>query len=321
MAPERVKVLYLELDLENIASTLEADEEAMLEYYDQHKSDYITEEQRSARHILIAVDATNDEAAESSARALADTALVRINGGEDFSAVAKELSQDPGTSDMGGDLGYFGKGEMDDAFDAAAFAMNEGAISEPVRTEFGFHIIQLTGIRPKQGKSFDEARDEVKVAHLKDQAERLFYEYAEKMNDQAYEDPDSLEPAAAVLNLEVSESGWFTRDGGEGIASSLKVASAAFSDDVLSGGHNSEVIELGAEHMVVLRILEHEELLSKNLPMSQSRLRLNSKWMGLGRKPESRPTHSLHSLRRVLPLIHWPKIMDYCWSRKVGGTR
>ncbi|MEJ1356425.1 MAG: SurA N-terminal domain-containing protein [Candidatus Sedimenticola sp. (ex Thyasira tokunagai)] len=284
MAPERVKVLYLELDLENIASTLEADEEAMLEYYDQHKSDYITEEQRSARHILIAVDATNDEAAESSARALADTTLARINGGEDFSAVAKELSQDPGTSDMGGDLGYFGKGEMDDAFDAAAFAMNEGAISEPVRTEFGFHIIQLTGIRPKQGKSFDDARDEVKVAHLKDQAERLFYEYAEKMNDLAYEDPDSLEPAAAVLNLEVSESGWFTRDGGEGIASSLKVASAAFSDDVLSGGHNSEAIELGAEHMVVLRILEHEESALKELADVSVEITTKLKMDGAGEK-------------------------------------
>ncbi|MES9904168.1 MAG: peptidylprolyl isomerase, partial [Sedimenticola sp.] len=217
-----------------------------------------TQEQRSARHILFTVDGV-DEAAESSAKTLAEAALARVNGGEEFAAVAKELSQDPGTSDLGGDLGYFGRGEMDDAFDAVVFAMNEGEISQPVRSEFGFHIVQLTSIRPQQGKSFEEARDLVRGAYLKEQAERLFYEYAEQMNDLAYEDPDSLEPAAGVLNIEIKESGWFTRDGGEGIAASLKAVTAAFSDDVLSGGHNSEAIELGAEHMVVLRVLDHEE--------------------------------------------------------------
>ncbi|MES9855457.1 MAG: SurA N-terminal domain-containing protein [Sedimenticola sp.] len=259
MAPERVKVLYLELDIENIAGTLESDEGALQGYYDQNKSDYIREEQRSARHILISVDGAVDEAVEMAAKALAETALARINGGEDFSSVAKAMSQDPGTSDMGGDLGYFARGEMDEAFDAAVFTMSEGAISAPVRSEFGFHIIQLTGIQPEQGKSFDQAREQVKSAYFKEQAERLFYEYAEKMNDLAYEDPGSLEPAAEVLNLKIKESDWFTRDGGEGIASSLRVASAAFSDDVLAEGHNSEAIELGAEHIVVLRTLEHEE--------------------------------------------------------------
>lgn len=259
MAPERVRALYLELDLTNIAKTLEADDEALLGYYDQHKASYITGEQRRARHILISVENNVDEAAEESALAKAEAALARINGGEDFSAVARELSQDPGTADMGGDLGFFGSGEMDVAFEAAVNAMSEGEISQPVRSEYGFHVIQLTSIRPEEGKSFDQARDEVKTAYLKEQAERLFYEYAEKMNDMAYEDPDSLEPAAAALSMTVKESDWFTRDGGEGIATSLKVVSAAFSDDVLVDGHNSETIELGAEHMVVLRVLAHEE--------------------------------------------------------------
>lgn len=264
MAPERVKVNYLELDVASIASTLEADEEALRGYYEQHKSEYISAEQRRASHIMIALDDGTSETAVTEAREAAEAALQRLNDGEDFATLAKELSQDPGSADTGGDLGFMEKGIMDPELEKAAFSLAEGEISGVVRSEFGFHVLKLTAIRPPEGKSFDEASAGLKSAYLKDQAERLFYEYVEQLSDLAYEDPGSLEPVADALGMQIKESDWFSRDGGKGVAESLKVVSTAFSGDVMIEGNNSEAIELGAEHVVVLRVQEHEEAAVKD---------------------------------------------------------
>ncbi len=259
MAPERVKVEYLDLDVGNIAKTLSADDELLLGYYEQHKTEYETPEQRRASHILFSLEQGAGDEAVAAARATAMAALERARNGEDFASLAKQLSQDPGSADLGGDLGFFESGVMDPAFDEVVFALQEGEISEPVQTPFGFHLIKLTAIRPTAGKSFEQAKDEVRSAYLKNEAGRLFYEYAERLSDLAYEDPDSLQPAAEALGMELQTSDWFDRQGGEGILVASKLVGAAFSDDVLREGHNSEAIEIGPEHIVVARVTEHEE--------------------------------------------------------------
>ncbi len=263
VVPERVKVEYLDLDIDNIARTLKADDALLQGYFEQHKSEYQSPEQRRASHILITVEEGADEETVKKAGETAQAALDRIKAGEDFASLAKELSQDPGSAEMGGDLGFFEEGVMDEAFEQVVFDLKPGDISERVRTPFGFHVIKLTEIRLPEGKSFDEAKEEIRNAYLKNEAERLFYEYAERLSDLAYEDPDSLQPAADALGLKTQESDWVTRDGGEGVLSSPKVTAAAFSEDVLIGGHNSEAIELDAEHMLVLRVTEHEEAATK----------------------------------------------------------
>lgn len=259
MAPERVKVEYLELDVASIAKTLSVDEALLQGYFEQHKGEYQSPEQRRASHILITVDQGADEMQVQAARAQAMVALQRVRAGEDFAAVAKSLSQDPGSADLGGDLGYFETGVMDPAFDAAVAGLLQDEVSEPVRSAFGFHIIKLTAVRPAAGKSFDEVRDRVREVYLRSEAERLFYEYAERLSDLAYEDPGSLQPAAEALGMGVRESDWFGREGGSGAFASPRVAGAAFGDDVLLQGHNSEALELGPEHILVLRVLQHEE--------------------------------------------------------------
>ncbi len=260
MAPERVLVEYLELDIDRIAETLEKpDEETLLGYYEQHKDDYINPEQRRASHILITVEEGADEALVAGARERAEAALKRVRGEDSFADVAREISQDPGSADMGGDLGFFEMGIMDKAFEKSVFSLVPGKISEPVRTPFGFHLILLQEIRPPAGNSFEEVREEILSTYRKNEAERFFYEYAERLNDLAYEDPDSLEPAADALGLQTQLSDWMGREGGEGILSNSKVVGAAFSEDVLVERHNSEVLELSAEHIIVLRVSEHEE--------------------------------------------------------------
>jgi len=258
-APERVKLEYLDLDIANIAKTLSVDDETLLGYYEQHRKDYVTPGQRRASHILITLEEGADEQTEKAAREKVEGILERIRAGEDFATLAKELSQDPGSAGEGGDLGYFERGVMDKAFDEVVFNMKEGAVSEPVRTVFGLHIIKLTGVKPETGKPFEELKEELKTAYLKGKAERLFYEYAERLGDLAYEDPGSLQPAADALGMKTQQSDWITRNGGPGALASPKLLGAAFGDDVLLEGNNSEPIEISPEQVIVLRVTEHEE--------------------------------------------------------------
>jgi len=197
----------------------------------------------------------------------------RVRGGEPFAEVAKELSQDPGSAEEGGDLGFFESGIMDPAFEEAVFGLAVGEISEPVRTPFGFHIIKLTEVREPVGKSFQEARQDVEQAYLKGEAGRLFYEYAEQLANISYEEPGSLQPAAEALGLEVKTSDWITRQGGQGILASPKVVGAAFSEDVMIAGNNSEAIELDPEHVMVLRVVDHEERTIRPLDAVREQIR------------------------------------------------
>ncbi|WP_428603256.1 SurA N-terminal domain-containing protein [Sedimenticola sp.] len=277
MAPERVKIRYLDLDVAGIAKTLTADDEALRAYYNENQSHYKSTEQRRASHILIPVEEGSDDAAVAKAKAEAEAILKRVRGGEDFAAVAKAESKDPGSVEEGGDLGFFETGVMEPAFDAVVFKLQPGEISDLVRTPFGFHIIRLTKIL---GKSFEDVRNEVQKDYLKAEAERIFYEYAERLGNIAYEEPDSLQPAADALGIEPKESDWFSRDGGQGVLGAPKVIAAAFSEDVLVSGHNSEAIELTPEHILVLRVVDHEEASIRSLDQVkqaiQDKLRVES---------------------------------------------
>lgn len=259
MSPERVKLEYLQLDIKNIAKTVKVNEESLRGFYEQRKSNYVVPEGRRASHILILAEDQTDKAAVAKARATAEVVLKRINAGEEFAQVAKQMSQDPGSAESGGDLGFFEKGIMEPAFEKVAFELEKGALSGLVQTPFGFHIIKLTDIRPAAGKSFEQARPDLADAYRKEEAGRLFYEYAERLGDLAYEDPDSLEPAADALGLKVQTSDWMGREGGEGVLAAGRVITTVFSEDVLVQRHNSELLELGAERVLVLRVVEHDE--------------------------------------------------------------
>ncbi len=259
MAPEEVKLQYLELDVDRIAATLPADDATLRAYYDEHIDNYQAAEQRRASHILVAVASGADQAALDAARAKAEEALQKVRSGVPFAEVAKSVSEDPGSAEQGGDLGFFEKGVMEPAFDEAVFAMQPGAVSDLIQTRFGFHIIQLNDIRPAAGKPFEEVLADVRKAYLKSEAERLYYDYADRLGTISYEQPGSLAPAAENLGLEVQESDWIPRTGATGIFANPKVQRAAFSDEVLGQRVNSELIELANDHAVVLRVMDHKD--------------------------------------------------------------
>jgi len=268
MAPERIRVDYLELKLDQISVDIPPpDEQVLQDYFAERSGEYITLEQRRARHILITLEGEGEDA-ETLAREKIQDAMKRIQAGESFAAVAKEVSQDPGSAEQGGDLGLVEAGMMDLAFDKALFALKKDEVSQPVRTDFGFHIIRVTEVVAGSKKDFEDVRDEILLAYQASEAEGLFYEYSERLVDLSYENAGTLEPAADALGFNVVTSDWLTRmDAGNMLPGGTKVVNAAFSEDVLISRNNSELIEITPDHVIVLRVHDHE--LSVVRPLDQ----------------------------------------------------
>tara|TARA_R110001583_G_scaffold41891_1_gene133173 strand:- start:73842 stop:75728 length:1887 start_codon:yes stop_codon:yes gene_type:complete len=252
MAPEQMVVDYVELSVDDLSKKIAVDDVALNAFYEKNKDQFVVPEQRQASHILIEGD---------DAEVMATFASIknRLAQGEYFAALATELSQDTGSAAEGGDLGLFQRGVMDPAFEEAVFSMTKiGEVSEPVKTEFGYHLIKLTAIQTSEGKSFADVRDQIETLFRHQKAEDLFFEQAEKLANLSYENPDNLDVVAEELSLTVKTSPAFTRDGNTtGIAANKKVSSVAFSEDVLVNNLNSAVIELSKSDLVVLHKNKH----------------------------------------------------------------
>ncbi len=273
LTAEKVRVEYVELSVAALKSDEEPSEEELHEFYDTNQSQFSVEAERQASHILIQLEEGADETAITEAREKAEGLVARLNAGESFEKLAKENSDDPGSAEIGGDLGYFGRGLMEPDFEEVAFSLKLDEVSEPVLTSFGYHIIKVTGIREKEVKPFADVRDEILAQFQNDAAERQYFELAEQLTNQAYEVPDSLSETADELGLELKQSPFFERRGGTDVFANPRVVAAAYSDDVLSQGFNSEPIEVGENHVLVLRLLEHQKADRRPLSEIKSQVR------------------------------------------------
>jgi peptidyl-prolyl cis-trans isomerase D len=265
MTPERVRVQYLELDASTLDSAIEVDEQALQALYEQQSAKYVIPEERHARHILVGLLPDADETATAAALEKSRDIVTRLDAGESFETLAKELSDDPGSAASGGDLGFFGRGMMTPEFEDAVFALQKGERSQPVKSPFGYHIIELVDIKPEVATPLADVRDELVDQLLAEERGQLFYEHYETLSSLAFELPDSLQGAADALQLELRESDWISKQGGAGIAKNNAVVEAAFSEDVLLNGNNSAPVEIGPDHVVVIRILEHQEAAQQSL--------------------------------------------------------
>lgn len=265
-SPESVTVEYVEVVLEDMARDYDPDEEALRKAYESDPTRFRTEEERRARHILIAVDASRTD---SVARSLADEIAGKLAAGGDFAALAAQYSNDPGSASRGGDLGFAAPGNYVEAFDKALFALQVGETSSPVKTEFGYHIIRLDELRAGAGKSFDEVRDELANELRRQKSQDEFYAIAERLDDLALENPTSLEAAARDAGLAVRRFDGFTRAGGGPFGSNPGLVAAIFSPGVLEGSENTPLIELDDGRALVARVAEHK--LPAPLPLDQVR--------------------------------------------------
>lgn len=261
--PEQVSIEYVALNLDDLAKQVQVTEADLRNLYEEQKASFGTEERRKVSHILIPVEKP-DEAADKAALAKIAGIRERLVKGEDFAKVAKEVSGDSVSAKQGGDLGFINKGAMEENFAKAAFALKQGDLSEPVKTSFGYHLIKVTELVPARVKSFEEVKDELSKTFQHNAAENKFYDLGQTLTEQSFEHPDSLEPAAKQLGLKIEQTGLFTRDAGEGVASEEAVRKAAFSEEVLNG-RNSDPVELGNEKAMVLRVKEHRPASDKPL--------------------------------------------------------
>jgi peptidyl-prolyl cis-trans isomerase D len=259
--PEQVRLQYVVLSLDNLAQQVEIPLDEVKQAYQQNAARYATAEEREASHILIQVPAAG-ATAEIRAKAKAQAEVIAKQARESparFADLAKEYSQDPGSAQAGGDLGFLVRGATKKAFDDALFAMKPGEVSNPVETEFGYHVILLKSIRGGSGKGFEEVRGAIEAELKRARASKRFAELAEQFHNIVYEQSDSLQPAAEALKVPIQESPWITRKpnpqsplGGE------RFLKAAFGDEVLKNKRNSEVMEVGQGTLMAARLLEHK---------------------------------------------------------------
>lgn len=267
--PEQVSLQYLELDASQLDIALVPDEATLRDRYEKEKARWETQEQRLASHILVQVPGNGTPDDQKAALAEARAIRQQIEDGADFADVAKAESDDFGSRNQGGDLGWLEKGMTDPAFEDALFSMQEGELSEPVLSSEGYHIIRLRDIRPGSTRSFEEVRPDLEREYAETERDRVFNQKAGRLTDLTYQDPSSLEGAAEDLGLEVRTTGLFQRVGGAGIAANRDVVEAAFSDSVLVQGNNSDPIALGPDKLVVVRVAEHQP--SRPRPLDEVR--------------------------------------------------
>ncbi|MEP7043857.1 MAG: SurA N-terminal domain-containing protein [Dokdonella sp.] len=258
MVPERVALEYVELEGSKLEVNLTPDDSVLKDRYEKEKARFVTNEQRLASHILIKVGGNGGPDEQKQALSKAEDVEKQLKDGKKFDELAKQSSDDLGSKNQGGDLGWLDKGTTDEAFESALFALQKGEVSAPVLTSEGYHIIDLRDIRPGKTRSFDEVKPELAKQYADSEKERVYAEKAGKLTDLTYQDPSSLEPAAKELGLKVGKTALFARSGGDGIATSPAVVKAAFSDAVLVQNNNSDAIDIGPNHIVVVRIAEHK---------------------------------------------------------------
>lgn len=260
LSPELISVNYVELNADdiNVESVTEDDVKA---YYEQNKAQYVEPEKRRISHILID-NSEDDDAAKAKAQALHE----QLEQGADFAQLAESSSDDEVSAEVGGDLEWIERDVMDPEFEDAAFALEKkGDISDVVASEFGYHIIKLTDIQPQQVKAYDDVKADLRAELEKTEKIDAFYEKQTQMGATAFEISDRLDDAAEVAGVKVKSTPLLAINALPEPLNTPSVVSALTSAELLEDRVNSEVIELGNEHAIVVRINEHKPAATKPL--------------------------------------------------------
>ncbi len=248
--PESVTVDYVVLDKVNIAADIVLEEGAVLAQYELERSTFEGSAEKRASHILFE---TGSSLTVDQAREAATAAIARLNTGESFEALALELSSDQVSAEEGGDIGFSDGSAFPSEIEEALEEIEVGDIVGPVETEFGIHIVKLTEDNSAVFQSYEEVSGRIERDLKAAQVEQLYASALSDLSNLAFESSD-LQRLSDELNLTILTSGDFDRAGGGGIFSEPRVIEAAFSDEVMLDGNNSDVIEIGEERAVVLRV-------------------------------------------------------------------
>jgi peptidyl-prolyl cis-trans isomerase D len=280
-APEQAKVEYLVLSKEAIAASITLNADDVKTYYEQNKTKYAKKEERKASHVLLLADKTAKPEVKAAAKAKAEDVLKRVKAGGDFAAIAKAESQDPGSGANGGDLGFFDREAMVKPFADAAWLLKEGEISGVVESDFGFHVIKLTGIKGGGTRSLEEAKVEIESEIKAQQASKKYTELAEGFTNGVYEQSDSYAQTAEKYKLKIQTAEGVTRTIGGKVQpgsplANQKLLSTLFSADSISKKRNTEAIDVGAGNLVSARIVEYQA--AKTKPLNEVEVEARSQY-------------------------------------------
>jgi peptidyl-prolyl cis-trans isomerase D len=256
--PEQARVEFVELSLDALAARAQVTPEEVKAFYEANQGRFLQKEERRASHILISAGADAKPEERKAARAKAQAIFEQVTKKPaSFAEIAKKESQDPGSAVQGGDLGFFPRGAMVKPFEDAAYAGKKDDIVGPVESDFGYHVIRITDVKPEKGKSVAEATPEIEAELKKQVAARKFAESAEQFSNLVYEQPTSLKPAADALKLAVQQSGWFSKaSGAPPLLANPKLIQEIFSEDSTKAKRNTTAVEVGPNVLVSARVSE-----------------------------------------------------------------
>jgi peptidyl-prolyl cis-trans isomerase D len=276
--PEQVKAEYVMFTPDVVASQVTVPDAEVADFYAKNQKRFATEEQRRASHILITVKKDASAAEKAAAQAKAEAILAQVRKAPaDFAKIAKAQSQDPGSAELGGDLGVIEKGAFVKPVEDAIDQLKQGEISPLVPSEFGFHIITVTSIKPASQKTLEEAKADI-VAELKKQkVAKKYSELAETFTNTVYEQSDSLKPVADKLKLTIQSADQLARTpspaAGTAPYNNAKFLAALFADDSLKNKRNTEAVEVAPSTLIAGRVVEYKPASKRPLAEVEAAIR------------------------------------------------
>ena len=247
---ERLEIDYIQLSTNNLLAQVEVDEAMVRELFDARQQVAQAAVRRRVAHILI------EAAEDGSQTAKLEAIQAELASGGDFAALAREHSDDLGSAEQGGDLGFVESGAFPAEFETAVLGLAAGEVSKPVATDSGIHLIRLTELETAEALVFEDEKVAIETELKYQLAAELLPEKIEQLRELSYNAETLAEPAA-TMGLEVASTEPFTRSGGSDLAAYPAVVSAAFAEDVLSNGYTSDIVELGEAGVVVLKVRQH----------------------------------------------------------------
>lgn len=272
--PDQVMLEYLVLSMDELIAAQKVTDKELREEYERDMAHYTTPAQRSASHILIELPSDADQAEEKAAYEKIRAIEKDVRAGKSFAELAKQYSQDPLTASKGGDLGKVDQNTLPSRdLWAALTKLKQGEISPVIRSQYGLHVLKLTGLTPPKTRSFDSVKKVLEDTLKRRRGEAAYDELRERFETLVYENADSLAPAANDTGLKIRTSGWLERKGGTGVLANPDVVNAAFSAQVRQSKQNSDVIEAGRNTLVAIRMKDDRPAKPKPLAAVRSEVK------------------------------------------------
>jgi peptidyl-prolyl cis-trans isomerase D len=276
--PEQARIEYVVFSAAAVEAQVSVSDAEVAAYYEANKARFASPESRRASHILVTVGKDASAADKAAAKAKAEAILAEVQKAPaDFAKIAKAKSQDPSSAEQGGDLNELEKGSLPKALEDKAFSMKQGEIAGPIETEFGYHVVTITALKPSTTKPLDEVKDTIAADLKKQKAGKQYSEMAESFTNTVYEQSDSLKPVADKLKLKVETAENVSRNPSPALGTApfnhAKFLTALFSADSLKNKRNTEAVEVAPSTLVAGRIVEFKPATKRPLAEVEAAIR------------------------------------------------